>query len=105
MPIEQQITITTTPGGGSPRISFDPNPLVANEGDQIFWTNNDTQPHWPGRVMGDGSINKTFFMPNQIAPNGDVSPIFSTVVTADSSAPLKYACSLHPEETGSITIS
>jgi plastocyanin len=103
MAIERPITITTKPGGGSPRITFSPDPLQAKEADQIFWTNNDTQPHWPGRKNDDGTINKTFFMPNQIAPNGNTSPVFSTIVAGT----LNYICTIdgHQNETGSIVIS
>jgi plastocyanin len=102
MAIERQIVIKPNAPGASPRVVFDPNPLPANPADQIFWTNNDTQPHWPGRKNADGTINATFFMTNQIAPGGDVSAVFSTVVTGT----LNYACSLpgHQNETGSIVI-
>jgi plastocyanin len=99
MAIERQITIRTNPGG-SPRITFDPDPLQARTSDQIFWTNGDSQPHWPGLVKSDGTVDKTFFMPNQIAQGGDTSPVFSTIVTGT----LNYACSLHPGETGRIVI-
>src|ERR1043165_6694696 len=103
MAIERRITITTAPPGSSPRITFAPNPLQANAMDQIFWTNDDSQPHWPGRKNDDGSVNPTFFMPNQIASGGDVSPIFSSTV----SGTLNYVCTLagHQNETGSIVIS
>jgi plastocyanin len=85
----------------NPTITFNPDPLAANTLDQIFWVNNDdTQPHWPGLVQSDGTINPAFFMPNQIAPGGDASPIFSP----STAATLDYACSLHAGETGSITI-
>ena len=98
MAIERRIVITPNAPGASPRVSFDPNPLQANPADQIFWTNNDTQPHWPG-LAG----NPTFFISNQIAPGGDVSPVFSTIV----SGTLNYVCTIagHQNETGSIVIS
>jgi len=98
MAIERRIIIKPNAPGASPRVSFDPNPLQANPADQIFWTNNDTQAHWPG-VPG----NPTFFMSNQIAPGGDVSPVFSTTVVGT----LTYVCSIngHQNETGSIVIS
>jgi hypothetical protein len=97
MPIQRRITIKTAPPGSSPRVTFDPNPLQAGQMDQIFWSNDDTQPHWPG-VPG----NPTYFMPNQIAPGGDVSPVFSTV----TSGTINYVCSLpgHQNESGSIVI-
>jgi len=98
MPIQLQINIDPT--GTTPRANFDPTPLAASARDQIFWTNNDSEPHWPGLKNTDGTINTTFFMPNQIAPDGDVSPIFSPSV-ADS---LPYACSLHPDEEGVINV-
>ena len=98
MAIERRIVITPNAPGASPRVTFDPNPLQANPSDQIFWTNDDTQAHWPG-VPG----NPTFFMSNQIAPGGDVSPVFSTIVNDT----LIYVCTLngHQNETGSIVIS
>ena len=98
MPIQRQINIKKSGGG----ITFSPNPLDANTQDQIFWTNNDDKPHWPGRVKADGTIDKTFFMDNQIAPNGDTSPIFAPSVPGT----LNYKCTVqgHENETGSITV-
>jgi plastocyanin len=72
------------------RVSFDPSPLAVNVGDQIFWTNNDSQPHWPGLQNEDGSIDETFFMPYQIAGD-DTSPTFAPGVEGE----LKYVCSIH----------
>lgn len=72
------------------RVTFDPSPLAVNVGDQIFWTNNDSQPHWPGLKNEDGSVDNTFFMPYQIA--GDhTSPTFSPGVAGR----LEYVCSIH----------
>jgi plastocyanin len=97
MPIQRQININKSGGG----IAFSPATLNANTSDQIFWTNNDDKPHWPGLADGTGKVtNPTFFMPNQIAPNGDTSPIFS----ASTGNTFQYACSLHPNETGSIKV-
>jgi plastocyanin len=74
------------------QVSFDPSPLDVEVGDQVFWTNNDSQPHWPGLKNPDGSIDKTFFMENQIAPDSS-SPTFSPGVAGT----LEYVCSLHCE--------
>jgi plastocyanin len=97
MPFTWTININKGPTG----VVFSPNPLTkVATGDQIIWANNDTIPHWPGLVNEDGSIDKAFFMPNQIAANS-TSPAFSPGVAA----PLNYACSLHPTERGSIQVS
>jgi plastocyanin len=97
MPDQLRIKITRVAGV----VTFSPNPQPSVARDQIFWTNNDNTPHWPGLLNGDGTINTTFFMPNQIAGNGDTSPIFtpSTPIT------YQYVCSLHPNEKGTIIVS
>jgi|ERR1700674_1505518 len=102
MPIQQQININKSGGG----VTFSPSPLQANTRDQIFWTNNDSKPHWPGLLNSDGTINTTFFMPNQIAENGDVSPIFSPSSPTPPGTPFTYKCSIlgHENETGTITV-
>jgi len=96
-----KININPNPQG-TPRVKFDPDPRNANPLDQISWTNNDTVAHWPGLLNADGSINATFFMPNQIAPNGDVSPSFA----AAQAFTYTYACSLpgHANEKGTIQV-
>lgn len=101
MAIERPITITTAPAGSSPRITFTPNPLQANQADQIFWTNNDTQAHWPG-LQKTGSVDQEFFMSYQIAPGGGTSTVFSTTVVGT----LTYVCTIagHEHETGRIEI-
>ena len=106
MGIQLQININKNPAG-TPKIKFNPNPLAASVMDQIFWTNNDSEPHWPGLLKDDGTIDTTFFMPNQIAGNGDVSPIFSASSETPAGEPLNYKCSIqgHENETGSITVS
>lgn len=96
MPNQLPINIHRTAAG----VTFNPNPLTANTRDQIFWTNGDNIPHWPGLLNSDGTINTTFFMPNQIAGNGDTSASFSP----SAPATFRYACSLHPNETGTITV-
>ena len=98
--LERRITINPNTRGPSPRVTFDPNPLIASPGDQIFWTNNDVEPHWPGLVNPEGTIDRAAFMSTQIAGNGDVSSTFSTIVPAT----LNYACSIHPDERGVITV-
>lgn len=103
MAIERRIIITPKTPGGSPRVTFDPNPLQANQADQIFWTNNDTVAHWPGLVDGNGNVQPQFFMSYQIAGGGGTSTVFSTTVLGT----LNYICTIagHENEKGSIVIS
>jgi plastocyanin len=79
------------------QVSFDPSPLDAQVGDQIFWTNNDSEPHWPGLKNEDGSIDETFFMPYQIAGASDMGPSSSPTFSPGVAATLEYVCSLHCE--------
>ena len=80
------------------QVSFDPSPLDVKVGDQIFWTNNDGQPHWPGLLNQDGSIDETFFMPNQIAgASEDTGPSSSPTFSPGVAATLVYVCSIHRE--------
>lgn len=90
MAIQRQIHINRN--GNS--VTFDPSELDAKTGDQIFWTNNDDEAHWPGLPENDA-----FFMPNQIAPGGT-----SSIFSPGGPDTLDYVCSLHPDETGTITV-
>jgi plastocyanin len=105
MPIQLKISIDKKVPP-PPLATFTPKSLTASVGDQIFWTNYDTVAHWPGLLQSNGSIDKTFFMPNQIAANvnlpaPDSSPIFSS----GAAFTFKYACSIHPDEQGEIVVS
>ena len=40
--LERQLRFNASPPN---RVSFEPSLLAINVGDQIFWTNNDSQPH------------------------------------------------------------
>lgn len=102
MPIQRKITINHNSQQPLPRATYAPNPLAAKTRDQIFWTNNDDQAHWPGLLNDNGTINPTFFMPNQIAPNGDSSQSFSPTLAGT----FKYECALHKGEgeEGTITV-
>ena len=84
------------------RVSFEPSLVAVKVRDTIFWTNNDSVAHWPGLLNDDGTIDPTFFIPNQIAPNGDTSPPFGSG-KPDS---FRYECSLHQGqgEEGTITV-
>ena len=92
-----KITICRKRSGGGPE--FEPAYLVVNKGDQIFWVNNDIDPHWPGLMNADGTINETFFMQNQILPS-DSSTVFIPGLEGD----FTYSCSLHQNEMGRILV-
>lgn len=77
------------------RVSFEPSSLSVQVGDQIFWTNNDSEAHWPGLKNADGSIDDTFFMPNQIAEVSDLGPSTSSIFAPGGTGTLEYVCSLH----------
>jgi len=100
MPLSWTININPNPAK-PPLVCFDPDPPhpQIEPGDQIIWANNDTQAHWPGLQNSNGTINETFFMPNQIAPHSS-SPAFAP----SSSGTLNYTCSLHPDEKGAIQV-
>lgn len=111
MAFQWTITINRVPGR-KPPVTFTPNPLptpvvdgvkqTVLPGDEIIWSNNDNQAHWPGLQKSDGTIDQKFFMPNQIAPHS----------TSDTYRPaqaglLIYVCTLpgHQDETGNIVVS
>jgi plastocyanin len=88
MPIQRRVVIRPNPSP-PPRVIFDPEPVNANPGDQIFWFNDDTEPHWPAPLDADGKItDQQAFMDHQIAPNTPSS-------TVSPRNDLSYGCSLH----------
>lgn len=93
MPFQMQININS--GVSPPTVTFDPSPLAVKVGDQIFWTNNDSQPHWPGLKKQDGSIDNTFFMPYQIAGASDTGSSSSPTFSPGAAETLVYLCSIH----------
>jgi plastocyanin len=72
---------------------FDQPPQI-QVGDQIIWSNADSQPHFP--TPDDPSF---VFMPNQIAGNS-TSPAF----TPSKTGTISYTCSLHVGEKGAIEV-
>lgn len=104
MPATWTININKDPHGGPAK--FEPQPLSdVAPGDQITWANNDaTEPHWPGLLNSDGTIDETYFMQNQIAPKPKFTSSTSSAFSPGSKGTLTYVCSLHPEETGTINV-
>ena len=94
MPFTWRINIKKNPNPTGPAVfSFEETPQV-QVGDQVFWSNDDSEPHWPA-VTG----NPTFFMDFQIAPASASSSFAPSTVGA-----IQYFCSLHPDETGTIDV-
>ena len=81
---------------GKPAV-FDPNPQKAHVNDSIYWSNGDTQPHWPTPDAKEPNA----WLDYQVAPDGE-----SAQISLDPPAPytLNYVCSLHPEEKGQIKV-
>jgi plastocyanin len=97
-----RISIDPNPAGPT-SVKFTPDPRPLKTLDLVFWVNNDPrQPHWPGLLKDDGTIDTTFFIPNQIAPNGDVSATFA----AAQPFTYNYICSIpgHANEKGTIVV-
>lgn len=90
MPFTWTITIKRNPMPPGPAI-YDPSQVQTEIGDQVFWRNDDTVPHFPTPV-GQSYV----FMPNQIAPHS-TSPAFAP---STKGITIRYVCSLHPDETG-----
>lgn len=97
MSVQHRINIKK--GRSDTSVSFEPSLLEVRAGDQIFWHNTDSQPHWLGLKQSDGTIDRTFFMPAEIAPS-ETSILFSPATEGN----LNYACFLHPDETGTISV-
>jgi len=94
----QQIQITTATGPGK----FNPNPCVANAGDDLNFLNSDTVAHWPtAQGQANNAWFKTSIPPGEtsdgqiaLAPNNPVNQPYT----------ITYVCSLHAGETGTITV-
>ena len=95
MPFNWRINITKNPKSGGPAIfTFEQIPPQVQVGDQVFWSNQDTVPHWPATAD-----NPTEFMSNQIAATS-TSPGFSP----NAAGTISYICSLHKGESGTIQV-
>ena len=95
MPFTWRINIKKHPTPAGPAIfEFEETPQQIYVGDLIFWSNDDTVPHWPCEVD-----KPTGFMDNQIAPKS-TSPSFAPA----QARTITYICSLHQGETGTIDV-
>jgi len=91
-------------GQGAPaRFEFAQTPDV-RPGDLVFWRNNDTKAHFPTptETIQNGVCTPAdfSFMTDQIAPNAP-----SAAFAVGTAGTIKYRCSLHEGEVGTINIS
>lgn len=95
MPFTWRINIKKNPKPAAPAIfEFEETPQTIYVGDLIFWSNNDTVPHFPTPVA-----QTYLFMANQIAAKS-TSPSFAPGTVGK----IQYICSLHEGETGTIDV-
>jgi len=96
-----EIITNPTPSPSQPGF-FDPQEAVTYAYDTLTWHNGDTQPHHPA--------------PDAATPNGWFEYQIPAGATSDTLSPgpnittpsdpyvLNYVCSIHPDETGQITV-
>lgn len=95
-----EIIPNPTPTVEQPAV-FDPSEAVSYAYDSIAWHNGDTNPHWPAPTAAPADQNAWFDY--QIVP-GATSPASLSPQPTITAYVLSYVCSLHPDETGQITI-
>ncbi|MEA2719500.1 MAG: Cupredoxin-like domain [Candidatus Eremiobacteraeota bacterium] len=87
---ERKITIRP----GTPA-HFAPSPANVNAGDDVFWDNEDSKPHWPTPA----GAAKDYWLDEPIQPHQPSDGISMETGT------FTYVCSLHSGETGTIVAS
>lgn len=96
------IEVSITPGSSSRTSNaYDPNPVQANIGDTVIWTNDDSTPH----TVTSGSNGQ---------PDGkfDSSPNFNPLMTPgqtfehtfEAAGEYPYYCGLHPNMVGTVSV-
>lgn len=85
--------------------AFDPNPVNIKVGDNVTWTNDDSQPHTvtSGTGPNDPNIGKEF----------DSSPGFKILLSPfqtfshkfDTAGEIPYFCQIHPNMIGKVVVS
>ena len=98
------VSVDITPGSSTKTTdAFAPNPVQANVGDTIIWTNRDSTVHTAtsGGASGGptGLFGGSASAPAIIAPSGTQS------YTVTEAGDIPYYCVLHPTMVGTITVS
>lgn len=97
------VNVEITPGSTTKtNDAFSPNPVNANVGDTVIWTNKDTTLHTAtsGDASGGptGIFGGTAESPNYLGPSATQS--FTTTEAGD----IPYYCTLHPTMVGMLTV-
>jgi plastocyanin len=71
--------------------AFDPGELGVTPGTEVTWTNEDPAPHTV--TADDGSFD-----------SGTLEPGQTFSVTLEGNGPVTYACQIHPDMTGTVTV-
>lgn len=97
MPEPQTVKIAIASGSGGAAVF--PNTAIQTN-DTVFWVNNTQQQHQPTFKPAGGQPIAWGAPPNPLPPNQS-----SSQVVFDTPGTFNYYCSLHPTETGQITVS
>jgi plastocyanin len=102
MPFTWKISITKVANPQpTKRAAFSPDPLVDVQiGDQIFWSNDDDEAHFPTPGIPTSPLVTPPLVSNQIAPNST-----SSAFAPGQTGVFHYYCSRHIDETGSFVVS
>jgi plastocyanin len=97
MPEPKIVQITIASGAGGSAV-FPSTAIQTN--DSVFWVNNTSQQHQPTFKPASGQPIPWGAPPSPLPPNQS-----SSQVVFDTAGIFNYYCSLHPNETGQITVS
>ncbi|SRR5579884_4138113 len=99
------VKVTIQPGASNlADKAFSPNPVSASVGDNVTWTNGDTQAHTVTSGTGPNDANKGKDFDSSPNYNPLLTPgkSFSHVFTAAGTFP--YFCQLHPTMVGTVNV-
>ena len=80
--------------------AYQPNPITVKVGQELTWTNDDSQIHTSTSGTGPGDAES-----GNVFDSGILSPVASYSFTFDEPGDIPYYCTLHPQMVGKITVS